>query len=42
MDNVVKQAYSQLFCKILEENTLWFKNAFCDFGERQMKFKDKG
>jgi hypothetical protein len=42
MDDVVKQAYAQLFCRILEENTLWFRASFCEFGERHMKFKDKG
>ena len=42
MDDVVKQAYAQLFCRILEENTHWFRSALCEFGERHMKFKDRG
>lgn len=31
-DDVVLQSYTQLYCKILEENHSRFKSSLCEFG----------
>ena len=42
LDDIVSQTYSELFCKILEENYPRFRTNLSNFGEKQMKHKDRG
>jgi hypothetical protein len=42
LDDIVQQTYSELFCKILEENYPRFRYSLSNFDEKQMKHKDKG
>lgn len=41
-DDLVSQTYSELYCKILEENFPRFRCYLSNFGENHMKHKDKG
>lgn len=29
LEDIIKQSYSQLFCRVLEENSLWFRSNYC-------------
>lgn len=41
-DDIIQQTYSEMFCKLLEENYPLFKYNTCSFDVKQMRHRDKG
>ena len=41
-DGIITQTESELFCKLLEQNSEIFRYGLSQFGERHMKMKDRG